>query len=294
VASPRFIAEIGSNHNRDRGRCLELVDAAADAGCRAVKLQIFTVEDLFSPEALAAKPELLGRRAWEFPMELLPDVRARCTERGLELGAAAFGLWAVSKLAEHVDFLKVASYEVLWHDLVRACSDTGLPLILSTGMATLEEVGAAVAVARAAGVRDLRLLHCVSGYPTPLDEANLRAIETLRERFECPVGWSDHTDDARVVRRAVNRWGASDIEVHIDLDGDGYEAGAHCWTPDSLRRLIGELREVPDDDLGRLAQAVDGDGIKRPMPVEMPDVAWRADPTDGLRPLRSTRRLLAA
>lgn len=238
----RFIAEIGSNHNAHRERCEALVDAAAWAGCRAVKLQVFRVEDLFAPQALEAHPELERRRAWEFPLELWGPVRERCRKRGVELGVTPFALWAVNELADHVDFFKIASYELLWPALIRACAATGRPLVLSTGMATLEEVAAAVAVAREGGAeRQLRLLHCVSGYPTPPEQANLSAIAALREHFGAPVGWSDHTCSERVVRRAVTRWEASDVELHIDLDGHGQEAGEHSWSPRRLRGLIASI-----------------------------------------------------
>jgi len=287
----RFIAELGSNHNAQRARCLELVDAAASAGCGAVKLQVFRVEDLFAPQALRAHPELARRRAWEFPLELLGPVRERCRARGVELGATPFALWAVEALADHVDFFKIASYELLWHELIRACAATGRPLVLSTGMATLSEAAEAVAVARSSAVRDLRLLHCVSGYPTPPEQANLAAIATLREQLGVPVGWSDHTCSERVVRRAIARWGASDVELHIDLDGRGHEAGEHSWTPRRLRGLIAALGSAEADSE---PQAMDGDGVKRAMAVEQPDVPWRADPEDGLRPLRSLRAALAA
>jgi sialic acid synthase SpsE len=284
----RFIAEIGSNHNGDRDRCLELVDASATAGCGAVKLQVFRVEDLFAPEALAHRPQLAARRAWELPLELLPAVRERCDERGVELGATPFGLWAVDALAPYVDFFKIASYEILWHELLQTCVATGMPVIVSTGMATLDEVADTV---RAVPGADLRLLHCVSGYPTPPEQANLAAIATMRERFGIPVGWSDHTCEERVVLRAVAHWGASDVELHIDLDGAGNEAGEHNWTPDRLTSLIASLEQresEPDGD-----STLDGDGVKRPMPVEQPDVPWRADPVDGLRPLRSLRAELS-
>jgi sialic acid synthase SpsE len=301
----RFIAEIGSNHNAHRERCLALVDAAAWAGCGAVKLQVFRVQDLFAPQALDAHPELQRRRAWEFPLELLAPVRERCGKRGVELGATPFALWAVQELKDHVDFFKIASYELLWPALIQACAATGKPLILSTGMATLEEVAGAMDLVRAAAAgADVRLLHCVSGYPTPPEQANLAAIGTLRERFEVPVGWSDHTCSERVVSRAVSRWGASDVELHIDLDEHGLEAGAHNWAPRRLRETIASLPARggvdagggvgvarADSDMRR--GALDGDGEKRPMPVELPDVQWRADPKDGLRPLLERRAALA-
>lgn len=284
----RFIAEIGSNHNRDLDRALGLLDAAARAGAKAAKLQVFHVEDLFAPEVLAEREELRARSAWELPPELLEPIAARCRELDLELGATPFGLWAIDLLEPHVDFFKVASYELLWHELIRALSATGKPLVISTGMAALAEIDASVAVAHEAGCRDLRLLHCVSGYPTPPEQCNLAAIGALRERYGCPVGWSDHSARADVVRRAVRRWGASDVELHVDLDGSGREAGAHNWTPSALAELIRGL-----GDSGQEGPAsADGDGIKRAMPVEALDAAWRADPSDGLRPLLATRAAL--
>ena len=281
----RFIAEIGSNHNRDPERAHALIEASARAGCDAVKIQVFRVDDLFAPEALARHPHLGERRAWEFPLEMLGDVRAQCREEKVELGATPFGLWAVDALAEHVDFLKVASYEILWHELLRACVATGLPLVLSTGMATEQEVAGAVDAVDGA----LTLLHCVSGYPTPPEQANLAAIQTMRDRFGCPVGWSDHTGVDAVVTQAVLRWQASDVELHIDLDDGGFEAGEHNWTPARIRALRAVIASgdlVVDPQL-------DGDGRKVPQPVELPDVQWRADPLDGLRPMRDARAALA-
>jgi N-acetylneuraminate synthase len=281
---PRFIAEVGSNHNRDLDRALALIDACADAGAGAVKVQLFRIEDLFAPEALTAHAQLRARRGWELPPELLAPLAARCRERGLQFGATPFAPWAVEAAAPHVDFLKIASYELLWHDLLRACADTGLPLLVSTGMATGAEVDAAVAVAPGA-----TLLHCVSAYPVPPEQCNLAAIAALRERHGVPVGWSDHSRDADVVARAVRRWGASDVELHVDAEDEGgREAGAHNWTPARLRELIAACDGPPLHD----AQAADGDGVKRPAPAEARDVPWRADPSDGLRPLLSERALV--
>jgi sialic acid synthase SpsE len=303
----RFIAEIGSNHNRDLDRALALLDVAARAGAGAAKLQVFRVEDLFAPEILAARDDLRARRAWELPLELIEPIARRCRVLDLELGATPFGLWAIEELEPYVDFFKVASYEVLWHESIRMLAATGKPLVISTGMATLQEVDAAVGIARDAGCRDLRLLHCVSGYPTPPEQCNLAAIETLRERYGCPVGWSDHSGRVEIVRRAVRRWGASDVELHVDLDGVGHEAGEHNWTPAALAELIASLAasgttgpETADaseatDSLGAAGSLeVDGDGVKRPMPVEKADLSWRADPGDGLRPLGQYRDRLGA
>jgi sialic acid synthase SpsE len=281
---PRFIAEIGSNHNRDLDRALALIDACADAGAAAVKVQLFRIDDLFAPEALAAHAQLRARRAWELPPELLAPLAERCRARGVQFGATPFGLWAVEAAAPHVDFLKIASYELLWHELLRACADTGLPLLVSTGMATDAEVDAAVAVAPAA-----TLLHCVSAYPVPPEQCNLAAIAALRERHGVPVGWSDHSRDAAVVERAARRWGASDVELHVDAEDErGHEAGAHNWTPGRLRALIAACAGPALHD----ARPADGDGVKRPAPAEAHDVLWRADPSDGLRPLLSERAAL--
>lgn len=279
----RFVAELGSNHNGDLGRAMELVDACADAGADAVKIQVFRIDDLFAAEILEAREDLRDRRDREFPLELLEPLANRCHERGMEFGAAPFGLWAVEAVAAHVDFLKVASYELLWHELIRACASVGKPLVLSTGMADHAEIDRAVDVA--AGT-ELSLLHCVSGYPTPETQCNLSAIGSLRERNGCPVGWSDHSGSATIVERAARRWDAHEIEIHVDLpDNSGLEAGEHNWAPEDLASVIRSSAAEPLDD----ADPSDGDGVKRPMPAEAHDVPWRADPSDGLRPLLATR-----
>lgn len=277
----RFIAEVSSNHHRDPERCLRFIDAAADIGCAAVKFQLFRIDELFAPEILARSAQHRARAAWELPEELLPDLAARCRARGVQFACTPFHLGAVRTLEPHVDFYKIASYELLWDELLAACAATGKPVVLSTGMATLPEVLRAVGVLRAAGCTAPQLLHCVSGYPTPAAECNLAAIATLRAASGCAVGWSDHSVDAAVIRRAVLRWRAPLIEFHLDLDGRGEEyAAGHCWLPDAIGAVIAEFAH------GAVA---DGDGVKAPVPCERSDRDWRADPADGLRPLRAIR-----
>lgn len=277
----RFIAEVSSNHHADLARCLAFVDCAADIGCDAVKFQLFRVRELFAPEILARSAKHRARQAWELPPRYLAPLAARCAERGIAFSCTPFYLEAVPELEPHVAFYKIASYELLWADLLVACARTGKPVILSTGMATLDEIGSAVATLRDAGCQDLTLLHCVSGYPTPVGECNLAAIETMRRAFACPVGWSDHSVQPGVIHRAVHRWGAAAIEFHLDLDGTGDEfKTGHCWLPDRMAAVIREARD------GCLA---DGNGRKLPAPSELPDREWRADPADGLRPLRARR-----
>ena len=284
----RFVAEASSNHGTDLARSLAFVDVAAELGCSAVKFQQFRIHELFAPEALRAAPHLLERVAWELPEGFNADLAARAREQGLAFSSTPFYLDAVGVLEPHVDFFKLASYQILWDDVLREVGRTGKPVVLATGMATLREVLRAVAVLRESGAREIEVLHCVSLYPTPAGEANLRAIDTLRSELGGPVGWSDHTVDPRVVRRAVTRFDASMVEFHLDLDGDGAEyAGGHCWLPDRIGPLIAELNG-PARRTEEYTGA-DGDGVKEPRVLEAEERRWRTDPVDGLRPLVETR-----
>lgn len=278
----RFVAEVSSNHHRDLDRCLAFIDKASEIGCDAVKFQLFTIRELFAPEILATSEKHRLREAWELPPEFLPHLAARCGERGIQLGCTPFYLQAVTELLPFVHFYKIASYELLWDDLLVSCAETGKPVVLSTGMATLEEIVRAVGVLRKAGCRDLTLLHCVSGYPSPPTECNLAAIETLRQVCHCSAGWSDHSVSSPVIYRAAHRWGAEFIEFHMDLDGTGVEFPmGHCWLPDQMETVIETIRTGFE---------ADGNGNKTPAPSEISDRAWRADPTDGLRPMRFQRK----
>ena len=125
-----FIAEVSSNHAQDLGRALAFVDAAAACGCDAVKFQLFRVANLFAPEILAKSPALRARQRWELPVAYLMPLAERARERGILFSCTPFYLEAVRELEPYVAFYKVASYELLWTDLLKACAATGKPTLL--------------------------------------------------------------------------------------------------------------------------------------------------------------------
>lgn len=281
MEQPLFIAEASSNHGRDLDRARAFVDAAADAGCDAVKFQLFKIDRMFAAEILRQSPKHLARAQWELPLDHLAPLAEHCSARGIQFSCTPFYLEAVRELEPFVDFYKVASYELLVTDLLKACAATGKPVVLSTGMATTDEIIKAAATLKAAGAGDITLLHCVSAYPTPAAQANLSAIAQIRDMTGLKTGWSDHTRRPAVIERAVHRWGASVVEFHLDLDGQGAEyAAGHCWLPEEIAPVIARIRE---------SGVADGEGYKGPQPSELADREWRADPSDGMRPLKHVR-----
>jgi N-acetylneuraminate synthase len=280
-SQPVFIAEASSNHGRELSRALAFVDAAADAGCDAVKFQLFKINRMFAPEILSRSAKHRARREWELPLDHLAPLAEHCSKRRIAFCCTPFYLDAVEQLRPYVAFYKIASYELLVCDLLAACAATGKPVVLSTGMATMEEIHQAVATLQGAGANDITLLHCISAYPAPAREANLSAIAAIREATGCKTGWSDHTRRPAVIERAVHRWGASAVEFHLDLDGNGAEyLAGHCWLPQEIAPVIARIRE---------AFEADGTGFKEAQPAELADRDWRADPEDGMRPLRHIR-----
>jgi sialic acid synthase SpsE len=275
-----FIAEVSSNHSRDIDRAIEFINCAAKIGCNAVKFQLFKVDKLFAPEILENSKQHRDRKQWELPLEFLPILSNTCKEKNIQFSCSPFYIEAVNELEPYVDFYKVASYELLWDDLLVACALTGKPVIISTGMADLVEIKHAVKILRNNNCEPT-VLHCTSAYPTPYKEANLSAIETIRKSIGCEVGWSDHTVDSGVMHRAIHKWGAKVVEFHLDLEGKGEEfVSGHCWLPDQIGSVIKQVRHAED---------ADGNGIKEPVPSEISDRLWRTDPSDGLRPFKSIR-----
>jgi sialic acid synthase SpsE len=277
----KFIAEVSSNHHQNIERCFDFIDAAVNAHCHAVKFQLFKIDKLFAPEILSKSKLHTQRKQWELPLEFVPILAKRCKQKNIEFSCTPFYIEAVEFLTPYVDFLKIASYELLWNNLLIECARSGKPIILSTGMANLKEIQGAVKVLRDNNCKDLTLLHCTSSYPTPYNEANLAAIKQIHDFTNCDVGWSDHTVEPLVIHRAIQKWGAKVIEFHLDLDGKGpeYDTG-HCWLPEEISKVIFDTKKGLE---------IDGNGNKSPTKSELNDREWRADPADGLRPLKSIR-----
>lgn len=278
---PKFIAEVSSNHKQNLERCLRFVEVAAEIGCDAIKFQLFKTSELFAPEILNKSKEHRERKDWELPLSFIPKISSHAHKLGIEFGCTPFYLSGVKELEPFVDFYKIASYELLWLDLIKECAKIGKPLIISTGMANEAEIIQAVDTVKKLKNLDVSLMHCVSGYPVPLNDCNLSAIETIRQLTGCNVGWSDHSASPAIIYRAIHAWNASDIEFHLDLDGRGDEfAPGHCWLPENIQPIISNVRA---------SFVADGNGRKEPAPSELADRQWRADPTDGLRPLKKVR-----
>ena len=143
-----FIAEVSSNHSKNKERAFSFIDTASQIGCKAVKFQLFKMDKLFSAEVMKNSPEHINRKNWELPLDLLPYLSERCKKNKIQFGCTPFYIDAVYELERYVDFYKVASYELLWDDLLIACARTNKPLIVSTGMANMEEINHAVDILR--------------------------------------------------------------------------------------------------------------------------------------------------
>jgi N-acetylneuraminate synthase len=294
--SPTFVvAEAGVNHNGDLDLARRLVDAAAAAGADAVKFQTFRTDALVTRDAPKAGYQTEttgdgGQRAMLVSLELSAgahaDLRDRSRDRGLVFFSAPFDEGSADLLDQvGVALFKVPSGEITNLPLLRHVAAKRRPIILSTGMSTLDEVARAVEVVRAAGDPPLALLHCVSAYPAPADETNLRAMDTLRARFGCPVGLSDHTLGTAVAIAAVAR-GAAIIEKHLTLDkalaGPDHRASLD---PGEFAALVRSIREV---------ESALGDGDKRPTRSEADTRRVARKSLVAARPIRAGERLVAA
>ena len=219
------IAELGLNHGGDCQRALRLVDAAADAGASAIKIQSFRADRLVAqtcpaPAHVRARSLQAFFRRFELDRAAHERIAERVHERGLALVATPFDEEIIPLLeAVGCDAYKIASGDLTYPGLIERVARMGKPMLLSTGMSELDEVRVAVDHARRAGAVELALLHCVSAYPVPSGQENLAAIATLDRSFGVTVGLSDHSTEALSAPLAV-ALGASIYERHFTLEGE--------------------------------------------------------------------------
>ena len=243
------IAEAGSNHNGDLDTAKELIDVAADAGADAVKFQTFRAEDLYVDDRdMVDDPDdstyaLL--ESLEQPYEWIPELYEHCQARDVQFMSSPFDERSAEELVEYVPAFKVASFTLSHHPFLENLAEYGKPIIMSTGAHELSEVREAVEVLRENGVEDIALLHCVSSYPTPLNEINVRAVATLDREFDTVVGFSDHTTDPTTAPAAAVALGASVVEKHFTLDKE-MDGPDHSFAiePDELQRMIDKIRRT--------------------------------------------------
>lgn len=250
---PFIIAELSGNHNRSLERALELIDAAAEAGAHAVKLQTYTPDtmtiDCTRPEFLIDNTKSLwnGRGLYELygeastPWEWHEALFARASERGILCLSSPFDASAVDFLETlNCPIYKIASFENADLPLLRKVAATGKPVIISTGMATLADLDESVRELREHGCASPVLLKCTSTYPATPENSHLRTIAHMRTLFDCPVGLSDHTLGIGVSVASV-AFGACVIEKHFTLRrADGGVDSAFSLEPEELRMLVEE------------------------------------------------------
>ena len=263
------IAEIGLNHSGSLDRALTMVDAAAWAGASAIKLQTLEASALVASSCPApAHVRAASLRDFFAAFELNADahaaIAARARQHGLAVMATPFAEPLVAMLERiRLDAYKIASGDVTYDGLIARAAATDRPLVMSTGMSTLLEVGRAVEVARRAGGSDIAALHCVSAYPTPIQSQNLRAITTLERYLRVPVGLSDHATGTNAALAAVVL-GACLYERHLVLEDDQDAVDrAVSSTPSELKALIGLMEET---------RTALGDGRKICQPAERPNM----------------------
>jgi len=296
-----IIAEAGVNHNGSLDMALKLIDVAADAGADAVKFQTFKADKVVSRFAPKAEYQTRNTGVVDSQLEMVKKLELNeeqhmvlvehCRKRGIEFMSTPFDLDSVNFLANviKVSRLKIPSGEITNGLILLKFAQTGKPLILSTGMSTLDEVELALGVLAFGFINSgekpsmgafkeayssnegqaflkekVSLLHCTTEYPAPFDEVNLKAMDTLRDKFSLPAGYSDHTIGIAVPIAAVAR-GAVMIEKHFTLDrnlpGPDHKASLE---PEELQQMVSSIRQI---------ELALGTGIKQPTASELKNMA---------------------
>ena len=285
-SSSYIVAEMSGNHNMDFQRAKDIIYAAKEAGADAIKIQTYTADtitiDCDNEEFQTGKGSLWeGMTLYELyqkaytPWEWHEDLQKYAEEVGLDFFSTPFDLTAVDFL-ENMDVpaYKIASYEINDIPLIKKCASTGKPIIISTGIARLEDIELALKTCRDTGNNNIALLKCVSAYPTPYNGMNLRVIPNMSETFECVVGLSDHSFGSEVPIAAVTL-GARIVEKHLTLDrNDGGVDSGFSMDKKEFADMVRQIRNV-EEALGRVTyelndQQIDGRNGSRSLYVVEP------------------------
>jgi N-acetylneuraminate synthase/N,N'-diacetyllegionaminate synthase len=272
-----IIAEAGVNHNGDLQMALELIDVAADAGADYVKFQTFRTEDLVQKDTRKADYQIDNTgnddsqfsmlKKLEIPLDWYPQLIKRCEQRGIRFLSTGFDEKSIDLLDElNCPIFKVPSGEITNKPYLEHISTKGKPVILSTGMSDLEDIRLAMETFLQAGIdrSKITVLHCTTQYPTPFEDVNLKAMQTIADTFQVNVGYSDHTESIEVAIAAV-ALGATLIEKHFTLDrslpGPDHLASLE---PKELKSLVQAIRNIQ--------KAISGDGRKVPSDSELKNI----------------------
>lgn len=274
-----IIAEAGVNHNGDINLAKELIDVAVSAGADVVKFQSFKLDQLVSKTAKKANYQIENTNEsessqYEMLKKLLltreeaRELKSYCDKKGIQFLSSPFDSVSAQELVNDdlVNCFKVPSGEIINLNYLRTLASFNLPVILSTGMASLVEIGQAIEVLLLGGnlsLDDITVLHCNTQYPTPMEDVNLKAMLTIRDAFKVKVGYSDHTLGIEVPLAAV-AMGASVIEKHFTIDkslaGPDHRASLD---PVQLHDMVSGIRNL---------EKAFGDGVKQPSPSEKPNI----------------------
>ena len=292
-----IIAEAGVNHNGDMGIAKRLVDVAADAGADLVKFQTFNAERLATQSAPKAdyqnqttdqaESQYAMLKQLELSTKMHEALITHCQQRNIGFFSTGFDIQSLDYLASlGAELFKIPSGEITNLPYLRHVGGFGKPVILSTGMATLGEIEAALEVLEAAGTqrRQITVLHCNTEYPTPMEDVNLRAMCSIRDAFSVAVGYSDHTAGIEVPIAAV-ALGATVIEKHLTLDrnlpGPDHKASLE---PNEFAAMVRSIRNI---------EQAAGDGIKRPSPSETKNKPIARKSLVAAKPIRAGEQFTA-
>ena len=266
-----IVAEIGINHNGDMGVCKELIDAASDSGCDAVKFQkrdinkVYTQDFLNLPrESSWGTTQREQKEGLEFDKNQYKEISQYCKEKDIEWFASAWDLNSQKFLQQfNCKYNKIASAMIVYEDLLKMVAQEGKHTFISTGMTTYNDIQNAVDIFRKENC-SFELMHTVSTYPMKDEDANLNMIKTLRDKFDCDVGYSGH-EVGLAVSYAASAIGITSLERHITLDRAMYGSDQSASIePSGFRQLVGAVRKI---------EMAMGDGVKKVIEAETPIAA---------------------